>query len=100
MSANPSAIVAWCGTSGQQRRTGQRSDRDAEQHRPQALHQRMEARPGRKLPDIGDKGRQNEQRGGFGRRHDEAEKGDRHGRQSEADDAFHETERPERLPPS
>jgi hypothetical protein len=82
----PSAVVM-----RQKHHTDNGPDTDSGQHRPQPPRQGEQPAPDRGLPDICDKGRDDEDRGGLRRRHHEAKQADRHRRQAKTDHALDET---------
>jgi hypothetical protein len=67
--------------SRQQSCSRKRADGDAGQHRPKPMRQPPETWPRRQLPDIGDEGRHDQERGGFCWGHHEREQAHRDSRQ-------------------
>ena len=76
--------------SRQQSRSRECADDEACEHGPKSARQSPETWARRQLPDVGDKGRHDQERSGFCRRHDETEQAHRDGRQPEPDHALDE----------
>ena len=76
--------------SRQQSCSRERAEDNAGQHGPKPSRQASETRTGRRLPDVGDERRHDQERRGFSRRHHEAEQAHGDGRQPEPDHPLHE----------
>ena len=91
----PSALRASAAASGVSRPKPERgrdegADEARDQRRPEPPQQRHERRPEPALPDVGEERRDDDQRGRFAGRHDQAEEADRDGRQALAEHALDE----------